>query len=148
MRSFKKTIIIFWTIWWLIALWTDVVGMLSHMHWLTASWAKDSNYPFLVESLKMYPTPDWLPPVFMLVIILWSLLNTSLFIYACAALHKPRSIWLSRAKSAFIVSLCFWLAFFLSDQIVMKYDLEENHMVQGGFQLLTFLCLYLLPENP
>ena len=31
--------------------------------------------------------------------------------------------------------------------MVMKFDLEENHMVQGGFELLTFSSLYLLPED-
>ena len=30
----------------------------------------------------------------------------------------------------------------------MNFQLEQNHMVQGGFQLLTFLALHLLPDEP
>ncbi len=147
MQFFKKNIILFWALWWLIALWTDVMGALNYNHLIDASWAKNSNYLFLMSSLKIYSPAPWVCPLLYSGIILWSLLNSLLFIYACAAFHKPRSFWLSRAKNAFIASLGLWLGFFLADQIVMDYGLEQNHMVQGGFQLLTFLCLYLLPET-
>lgn len=147
MQTFKKIIILFWTLWWGIALWTDVVGGLAHLGWLHASWALDANYPFLVASLKMYSSSQWLPAVLFAAIIIWSLLNTLLFIYASLAFEKPQAIFLQRVERAFIISLGLWLCFFLADQLVMKYDEEENHMVQGGFQLLTFLCFYLLPEK-
>jgi hypothetical protein len=45
------------------------------------------------------------------------------------------------------ISMSLWLVFFLSDQVVMMFDLEENHMVQGGFQLLTFMTIHLLPDE-
>jgi hypothetical protein len=147
MHQFKKIIILFWALWWLIALWTDIVGGLAHIGILTASWAPDTNYPFLVESLKMYHVPEWLPAVFFIGILLWSCLSTLLFCWASLGLHKDKHIWMKRAEIAFIVSICYWLAFFLADQVVMKFDLEQNHMVQGGFQLLCFLALYLLPES-
>lgn len=144
--TFKKIIILFWTAWWLIALWTDIVGTFAHLGLLKASWAPDTNYPFLVDSLKMYPIPDWLPAVLFAGILAWSFLSTVAFCYASLGLRRNRAIWLHRAEIAFIISLTFWFAFFLADQIVMKFDLEQNHMVQGGFQLLSYLALYGLPE--
>ncbi|KTC94613.1 hypothetical protein [Legionella erythra] len=144
--GFKKLIILFWFFWWLIAFWTDIVGVLAHNGWLIKTWAPDANYPFLVESLKMYPVPAWVPQWSFAGIILWSLLSTLAFGWAALALFKPDARWRRRADWAFIISLCYWLAFFLADQLVMKFDLEENHMVQGGFELLTYLSLYLLPE--
>ncbi|MGL5743122.1 MAG: hypothetical protein ACRCXC_11590 [Legionella sp.] len=144
---FKKMIIIFWTLWWFIALWTDVVGGLAHIGWLKASWAPDTNYPFLVQSLKMYSVPDWLPAGFFIGIILWVFLSTSLFFWASLGLKKEKNVWMQRAKRAFIVSLTLWFVFFLADQIIMKFDLEENHMVQCGFQLLSYFALSILPEN-
>lgn len=113
---------------------------------LNANWAPDTNYPFLVDSLKMYNVSSFLPALFFIGILAWSLLSTLSFCWASIGLLKTPSIWMHRAKIAFIISLTYWLAFFLADQAVMKFDLEENHMVQGGFQLLTFLALYLLPE--
>lgn len=147
MQLFKKIIILFWTLWWLIALWTDIVGALRHIHWLDNAWAIDANYPFLVDSLKIYSLPPWLPQLLFGGIIVWLIINVSFFIYACMAFRQNQAIWIHRASTAFIVSLCFWLALFLADQLVMKFDLEENHMVQGMFELITFLCLYLLPDK-
>lgn len=142
---FKKIIIVFWTLWWLIAFWTDVVGAFAHLGWLRESWAPDLNYPFLVTSLKMYNVPDWLTGILFIGIIAWSLLATFAFCWASVSLNKNRSIWMRRMQVAFIISLTYWFAFFLADQIVMKFDLEENHMVQGGFQFLTYLAMFLLP---
>lgn len=144
---FKKIIILFWTVWWFIALWTDVIGALTQMGYLHVSWAPDTNYPGLVQSLAMYNVPSWLPIYLFIGIVLWSLLSTALFTWASIGLIYDHKIWMRRAKYAFIVSLTYWLAFYIADQTVMKYDLEQNHMVQGGFQLLTFISLYLLPEN-
>lgn len=144
---FKKIIIVFWTIWWLIALWTDVVGLLAHFGLLQKSWAPDTNYPFLVESLKMYNPPVWVPPLCFAGILFWSLLSTLAFGWVCIGLNQSAAYWRQRADIAFIISLSYWLAFFLTDQLVMKFDLEENHMVQGGFQLLTYLALYILPTK-
>lgn len=147
-ERFKKIIIVFWAIWWLIALWTDVLGMLAHMGLIHKPWAPDTNYPFLIESLKMYSVSDWIPHVCFVSIIIWSLLSTLAFVWTCFGLHQAKSVWMNRADFAFTVSISFWLVFFLADQLVMKFDLEENHMVQGGFQLLTYLSLYILPSDP
>jgi len=145
-QLFKKTIIIFWTLWWLIASWTDIVGGLAHLAIINSSFAPDTNYPALVSSLQMYHVPAWLPAILFIGIIAWSLISTGLFFWASVAITRDKEIWMHRAKVAFIISLCYWMAFFLADQIVMKFDLEENHMVQGGFQLMTFLAMYILPD--
>ncbi|CEG56155.1 hypothetical protein [Legionella fallonii] len=144
---FKKIIIIFWMIWWLIALWTDVVGLLAHHGLLIKSWAPNTNLPHLIDSLKMYSLPSWAPHLFFIGILLWSFISTAAFVWTGMSLHREVTIWMRRADIAFVISISFWLAFFLADQLVMKFDLEENHMVQGGFQLLTYLMLYLLPSG-
>lgn len=144
---FNKILILFWSVWWIIAFWTDITGGLAHVGMLKASWASDSNYPFLVESLKMYHAPTIVPFVFFILIICWSLISAISFFWTSLALSQSREIWISRARTAYIISLTFWLAFFIADQLVMKFDLEENHMVQGGFELLTYFALYILPSK-
>jgi hypothetical protein len=124
-----------------------IVGGLAHLAIINASWAPDANYPILVASLKMYPIPNWLPPILFIGILFWSLLSTAAFCWASAGIIKNNATWMRRAEIAFTVSLTYWLAFSIADQIVMKFDLEQNHLVQGGFQLLTFLALYLLPTH-
>ena len=144
---FKKIIILFWTFWWLIALWTDVVGGLVHWHGLQVSWANDDNYVFLVQSLQMYAVPAWVPAVCYFGIMAWSGLSVVLFAWSSVGLGLKNSIWMRRADLAFTVSLSFWLAFFVMDQLLLKFALEQNHMVQGGFELLTYLALYSLPDE-
>lgn len=143
---FKKIIVVFWTIWWFVALWSDISGGLAHMGYLNATWARDANYAMLVRSLQMYPIPEWCALGLFIGILAWSLLSAVLFLVASVTMGKERKIWMRNVRRAFIVSLTYWFAFFIADQIIMNFDLEQNHMVQGGFQLLTFIALYLLPE--
>lgn len=143
---FKKVIVLFWAAWWVIAFWTDIVGGLAHIGWLEATWAPDVNYPFLEKCLEMYQVASWVPAVLFLGIIVWSLAAMLAFIWAALGLRASSAVWMRRAEVAFIISLSWWMAFFLADQLVMNFDLEENHMVQGGFMLLTYLAMYRLPE--
>ncbi len=142
---FNKLLIHFWFLWWLIACWTDVVGGLAHLGYLQRPWAPDTNYPFLAASLKMYGPPEIVVAILFIAIILWSLVNTLAFLAAMISIHKQQVNWRCSAQAAYIISLSFWLAFFLADQIVMKFDLEQNHMVQAGFEFLCLFALYLLP---
>lgn len=144
---FKKIILLFWALWWLIACWTDVVGGLAHLGILHASWAPDSNFPGLQQALQMYRAPLWLVTFLFIGIIAWSGLSSAGFFVAGFALIRGKENGLRYVEAAFIISLSLWLAFFLADQIVMKFDLEENHMVQGGFELLTFLFFYLVNKE-
>ncbi len=141
----KRALILFWGIWWFIAFLTDVIGGLYHLQIITTSWFPNTNYLFLVESLQKYYAPAWLPAILYAGIILLSGISTALFISAVINFRKPS--WLSHASTAFIFSICYWLIFFLADQLLMNFSLEENHMVQGGFELLCYLAICLLPHQ-
>jgi hypothetical protein len=144
---FKYIIVLFWCLWWLIAFWTDLIGAATHLKFLHASWAPDNNYPFLVQSLQMYNVPNWVPTFFYIGIIILSGICFVLFLRASYYKYNKNKVdWLGRVNVAFIVSTIYWLLFFLADQIVMKFDLEENHMVQGGFGLLCYLAIHILPD--
>lgn len=142
---FKKTIIVFWAIWWLIILWTDSVSAAAHLGVLNASWAPD-KYTYFASTLNMYHVPAWFPAFLYVCILIWAFFTVITFMWACFSLNKNKTVWLYRANIAFIISLVFWFAFLIADQIIMRYDIEQIHIVQGGFQLLSFLSLYLLPD--
>ena len=144
---FKRIIVIFWFVWWLLAFLTDFSNGLKELGAVTTVWLAGTNYPFLVQTLDAFGVPGWLPPTLFVGIIVWSFSSTILFAIAAITPLHPASRWRARVNNAFIVSLGLWLAFFLADQVVMKFDLEQNHMVQGGFQLLCFLAIHLLPDD-
>ena len=147
MFFFKRTLVVFWALWWILAFLTDFLGGLYLLNVFTESWLPHSNYPSLVASLVQYDAPNLLPSVFFVGIIAWSLLSALAFIYAALTPRQPSQRWLARVNAAFIISLGLWLAFFISDQVVMMFDLEQNHMVQGGFQLLTSMAIHFLPDD-
>ena len=144
---FKRAIVLFWALWWLLAFLTDLLGALKETGVIAAPWLPHSNYPCLVESLAPYGMPAWLPPLLFAGIIAWALLSAILLGLAAATPTHPQDRWQRRVNAAFVVSLGLWLAFFLADQIVMKFELEVNHMVQGGFQLLCLMAIHLLPGD-
>jgi hypothetical protein len=144
--TLKKCIVLFWALWWSIALLTDIFSGLKQLNLYSASWILNNNYPFLVQSLQQYSAPGWLPALLFMLIIIWCFISASAFwIAACTSKDNPQ--WTSRVNAAFVISLLLWLAFFIGDQIIRDYVVEQNHMVQGGFQLLTFIALYCLPNN-
>ena len=143
----KRIIIAFWALWWTLAFLTDFLGGLYFLNLFTESWVPHSNYPILVTSLAQYHVPNWLPIVFFVGIIGWSLVSALAFIVAALTPRQPLQRWRAKVNAAFIISLSLWFGFFIADQVVMMFDLEQNHMVQGGFQLLTFIAIYLLPDD-
>ena len=145
--AFKRLIVLFWALWWLIAFLTDFFGALKETGLYAPYWLSHTNYPALVAATAPYHPPGWLAPLLFAGIIAWSFLATVFYIIAAATPYHMRDTWRRRVDNAFIVSLGLWLAFFIADQIVFKFALEQNHMVQGAFQLLTWLALYVLPDE-
>lgn len=143
----KRLVVVFWALWWLSAFLTDFIGAMKQLGIVAAGWFAVTNYADLTQAVAPYDPPGWLPPFLYAGIIGWSFISTVLFMIAAATPLEPRRRWRRRVDTAFIVSLGLWAAFFLADQIVLKFGLEQNHMVQGGFQLLTWLALYVLPDD-
>ncbi|MCG7520922.1 hypothetical protein [Ruegeria sp. Ofav3-42] len=143
---FKQGLVVFWFLWWAMAFLTDFVGGLELLGVTSTPWFDGHNYPFLVKTLEQFGSTTAINVSLFIGIILWALLSAGLFLIALGTPYSHTELWFRRVDMAFIVSLGLWLAFFLSDQTVMKFDLEENHMVQGGFQLLCYLTIYVLPD--
>lgn len=144
---FKQAIVLFWGLWWLFAFLTDFIGGLEVLGVLSTPWFDGQNYPFLQKTLAPFGASDPVDVALFVGIIAWALLSTLLYAIAICTPMQDKNRWMRRVDRAFIVSLGLWLAFFLADQVVMNFDLEQNHMVQGGFQLLCYLTIYLLPDE-
>ncbi|MCV0424878.1 MAG: hypothetical protein K5905_05375, partial [Roseibium sp.] len=74
--AFKKLLIYFWFLWWLIAFLTDFTGAMYQLGWISDSWIPHSNYPYLVKTLSIYDPPSQLSPFLFTGIICWSFLST------------------------------------------------------------------------
>lgn len=99
--------------------------------WFSENWLPHSNYPYLVKTIALYDPPRFLARLLFAGIICWLFLSTVFFVRAVFSSTLRRDVW---------------LALFSADQIVMQFGLEQNHMVQTGFQLPTFLAIHTLPD--
>ncbi len=143
---FKQSLVAFWFVWWAFAFLTDFIGGLELLGYTSTPWFDGHNYPFLEKTLEQFGATPAVDIALFVGIIVWALISALLFLIAAATPYENKGLWVKRVDTAFVVSIGLWLAFFLSDQTVMKFDLEENHMVQGGFQLLCYLTIHLLPD--
>lgn len=145
--TFKRLIVVFWAVWWLIAFLTDFIGVLKVTGVVNLPWFKVGNYADILSTITPFHLPAWLAPILYGGIVIWSFASVVLFLRAAATSRQPLQRWQRHVDAAFIVSLGLWFAFFIADQIFLQFDLEQNHMVQGGFQLLCFIALYVLPDD-
>lgn len=145
--KFCKFLPFYWLFWWATALWTDVTGAMKVVGLIDAKWAYADNYHFLVKSLHMYSIPSWLPAVFLILIIMSLAAVTAVFAMACYLQIKQRPQWETWTVYAFMLSLCLWMGFFIADQLIMNFDLEQNHMVQGGFEMLCFIFFVIVLQE-
>ena len=107
MFFFKRIIVVFWALWWMLAFLTDFLGGLYLLNVFTEPWVPHSNYPAVVTSLVQYDAPNWLPAVFFVGIIAWSLLSALAFIVAALTPAQPSQRWRERiiwCKAAFSYS--------------------------------------------
>lgn len=133
--------VLFWTIWWIIALITDLVSVFAFFNYLPPTFTHSSSYNDVISTIELYHLPSCLAPILFFAIQLWLIIICIFFIHASLNLRKAKTIWVSHAEKAFIISLCLWLTFFLADQIFLKFSLEENHMAQATFQFISYLFL-------
>ena len=144
-KFFKKISVVFWLLWWVTTLWTDIIGYIVYFYGFRASWASAGNFLFLVRSLKKYSVPFIVDKLLYIGIIFISFIVFIMFLYATIKITSRE--WLKYANIAFIFALLYWMLFFISDQIVMNFVLEANHMIQASFMLLNFIVINLLPDD-
>ena len=89
MAQFKRLLVLFWALWWLLAFLTDFLAGLKEIGLFAAAWLPATNYPLLVKSLADYGPPGWLPPLLFIGIIGWSLISTLLFLLAVSTPRQP-----------------------------------------------------------
>lgn len=94
----------------------------------------------------MYHASSMIVASLFVAIILGSLFCTIFFVWASVAIFY-REEWQKKAVYAFIASLMFWFLFFFADQFTMRFDLIENHMVQGGIEMLCLFIFLFVPDK-
>ncbi|MEQ8781815.1 MAG: hypothetical protein RIE06_19300 [Roseibium album] len=102
---FKRTLMLFWVLWWLVAFLTDLGGAMLQLGWFSENWLPHSIYPYLVKTIALYDPRQFLARLLFAGIICWLFLSTAFFVRAVFTSTLRRDVWIARVNSAFINSL-------------------------------------------
>jgi hypothetical protein len=139
-RTLKSGVLLFWAVWFTIALLTNVCDALKAGRVLPASFTLSSgHWELMLKITAVHATPVALVGVMFLCVIAWEAVAGVLFWRAWAAGGRG-------GVMAFVVGLALWAAFVLADEVFLAYTIEPVHLRLFGLQLLSVLALRLLPD--
>ncbi len=146
--TIKRGALLFWALWFSIALSTNITDGLKAFEVLPDTWGFASgNYLFMQTVTSIYSFPEWLVAVLFLGVLLWEGLAMWLFWRAFKDFKGIKGPGLDHAYTAFAVSLALWASFMLADEILIAYEVEQVHRTLFGLELITLLALRLLPDE-
>jgi hypothetical protein len=144
--SVKLGLVSFWTLWLSITLMTNVCGGLKALGVLSNDWEFASdNYRAVVQAASVYRAPRWLPVVLFSGVIIWQFLAVILFATASISSFELGALDYRAVNSAFAVSVGFWAALMIADEIFLRYEVEGWHALLFIAQLATWMSFYVLP---
>jgi len=118
-----------------------------HFGWITWGWTYHENFPCIVQCFARYGTPQWLEVGIFVFVNISLIVVTALFLRALITPTSDYDRWFIRVNQAFIAGLVVWYGFYMGDQIVFRWDLEENHLATGGVTFISYLALHILPNR-
>ena len=118
----KRGILSFWSVWFTVVFASNAADALLALGWLPESWPFASGNAVLVgQAVAAYGLGPHIAALFFTAVVAWQLIATVLF-WTAVAEKPPATVSLSsRASSAFGVSLAFWGALLVADEVFLVY---------------------------
>lgn len=143
----KLGLLFFWTAWLAIVFITNLCSGLKALGLLPKTWKFASqNFRAVASAVSGFHAPSWVPGFLFTGVIVWQLAATLLFGWALASSVKVGSLVWAPTHAAFAIALALWAAFMVADEICKQYDTESSHASFFTAQLLTLVCLHVLPS--
>ena len=144
---FKLALLIFWGLWYLMALSTNVCESFEGLRIFPKTWSFASgNLRAIGKAISIYSTARWLPRLLFFGVLCWQLLTVCLFAWAVIASVSAGSLHSEAVNAACVAGLGLWAAFMLADEVLKQYDAEHSHVLFFIAQLVTLVALYVLPD--
>lgn len=148
LATLKRGLLLFWAAWLSIVFLTNACDALRALDVLGEGWRFASgNWAFLVETTRVYDTPDWLRAILFAGVVAWEGLGTLLLWRAFGASLGDGLADRRPTDAAFVVNLALWAAFVLADELFLVYGVEATHLRLLIAQLVTLLAIHLLPDG-
>ena len=142
----KRGVLLFWALWFALALATNAFDALKAAGALAAGWSFASgNYAFMREVTAVHGAGPWLTNALFAGVLVWEGLAFWLHGRAVVLFRDPGCR--RPAVVAFAVSLALWSAFILADEVFIAYAVEATHMRLFVAELVSLLVVLLLPDE-
>lgn len=143
----KRGVLLFWALWFSIAVITNVTDGLKALAVLPEQWRFASgNYFLMAKVTALYHTPEWVVAVLFIGVMVWETVAAALFWRSFMNFAGIERQGQAELHTAFAVSLSLWGAFLIIDEIFIVYTIEQAHRELFGLELITLLFLKLVPE--
>ncbi len=150
-QVFKRSLILFWSVWLSIVFATNLADALKSLGLLDEQWQFASgNYAFMASTTARYSVPGWANAILFAGVILWELLATILFWLLWWETRSAKPACAKRLYPALLSALMLWAAFAIAYEVLIIYaqhsNVESTHFRLFIAQLVTLLAVVLLPE--
>src|ERR1051326_7095933 len=116
----KRGIVVFWTLWFTLALASNLFDALKEMRVLPKRWPFASGNYGLIEWVKgRFATPSWMGAVMFAGVIVWEAAASLLFWRAALRYRDGHDI--APVDEAFATSIGLWSAFLVADELFVAY---------------------------
>lgn len=137
----KRTLLLFWPLWWAVVLATNVFDAGEAVGVLAEGWAFASgNLRYLEQTTARHGTPTWLNAVLFAGVLAWEATAAALFRRAWWGLRGKQEADGPVLFAAFTVALSLWLAFLIADEVCIAYAVAATHLRLFAAQLVTPLA--------
>lgn len=143
----KRSFLFVWAVWLTVVFLSNLADAGKEAGLLGESWMFASgNFKFMQETTARYGTPELVNAFLFGGVIVWEGLASLLFWLAFSKFRQGQS-GRTLLYAAFSASLLLWVAFMVSDEILISYAVEATHQRLFIAFLMTLLAIELLPDN-
>lgn len=143
LHTIKLALLVFWSLWLSIVFMTNAFEGLILINVLPQSWKFASkNFQSIKEATAKYAlTAKWAGILFFGVVI-WQAAAAVFFWLAVAGFLRGHT---QALYSGFFVSLSFWMAIMIADELFKAYEKQISHLLVFSAQLISMLVILALP---
>lgn len=150
-RQIKRGLLLFWTVYFLLVLATNLADGLKSLRILPAGWVFASgNFGLMIKVTRIYNIPHWFVGLLFLGVCLWETAAVYCFWRAFRDFRGVTREGMSVVYRAFAASLGLWAAFVIADEFLIVYEqggLEGAHLLLFITHLVTLMAIRLLPDE-
>lgn len=146
LAALKLALLVFWGAWFVLLFSSNLLAVLRAVHVLPPGEAgRQERYRAACLACERLQLPGWMPLLLFYALLIWQLLAATFFIIALSHALVRGVLDMSAIHAAFTIACGHSLALVLADEAFAQARRQPVHLLLVLTQLVSLLCLHLLP---